>query len=33
VSAFANPFNRTVTFGVGHFSGWIVASGRSSGGE
>jgi hypothetical protein len=32
VSAVVNPLTRTVSFGVGHFSGWIVASGKSSGG-
>jgi hypothetical protein len=32
VSALANPLTRTVTFGVGHFTGWIVASGKSSDG-
>jgi hypothetical protein len=30
VSALVNPLTRTVSFGVGHFSGWIVASGKSS---
>jgi len=30
ISALTNPFTRTVTFGVQHFSGYIVASGRSA---
>jgi len=33
VGALVNPLNQTVTFNVNHFSGWIVASGRSSGGN
>jgi hypothetical protein len=33
VSALVNPLTRTVSFGVGHFSGWIVASGKSSDGD
>jgi hypothetical protein len=33
VSALANPLNKTATFNVSHFSGWIVASGKSSGGN
>ena len=28
VPSFVSPWTRTVSFGVGHFSGWIVASGR-----
>ena len=30
VPAIANPLSRNVTFGIGHFSGWIIATGRSS---
>lgn len=30
LSALTNPFTNTVTFGIQHFSGYIVASGRSS---
>lgn len=30
VPALANPLTRTATFGVGHFSGWILGSGRAS---
>ena len=33
VSGLALPWAQTVTIGVGHFSGWILVSGYSSGGE
>lgn len=33
VSALLSVWTRTVTFGVGHFSGWIVASGAGGGAE
>lgn len=30
VPALTNIFSQTVTFGIGHFSGWIVATGRAT---
>src|ERR1051325_11802691 len=33
LSALVNPLTRTVTFGIQHFSGYIVASGRSADSE
>jgi hypothetical protein len=33
VGAPVNPLTQTTSFGVGHFSGWIVASGKSSDGS
>ena len=30
VPALVNLLSRSVTFGIGHFSGWIIATGRSS---